>query len=387
MYDHISWEEDAMVIVFPSHKGDQEGKHCNPKHIYANRSNPEICPILSFAIYIWTIGFRRTGSKRVVFGETDDTEVRFSKWLKNVFGKYSEELLAMGLIIMEIGTHSFRKGISTFLQSIPGGPSSTSIYLRAGWSLGPVQSRYILEGGGGDQLCGRAATGLPLTEASFADLPPHFDVSNGPVMSLAEWEDILPGYATFYPSSFRQVIPFLLASIVFHKDYLRTKFKSNHHFFLQRIWTSGLVDRLSNNVLVGCGRHPISRMFAAGIPPHILLANQIIALENSVHNLKVNIINRLEKLPDDLKTVLLENFQINGALPITHTQVIEMMSDLKASLIDAIKEKTDANRNYNGCVNLNSIGENLNNFTNNNNKSWTWKGRIHCVPQDFKFPK
>jgi hypothetical protein len=25
MYDHIKWEQDAMTIVFPSHKGDKEG--------------------------------------------------------------------------------------------------------------------------------------------------------------------------------------------------------------------------------------------------------------------------------------------------------------------------------------------------------------------------
>jgi hypothetical protein len=131
MFNHISWEEDAMVIVFPSHKGDKEGKHCSPKHVYANPSNPEICPILAFAIYIWTVGFRRTGAKTTVFGETDVIESRFSKWLRDVCLKNSNELLSMGLVITEIGTHSFRKGISTFLQSIPGGPSAVSIYLRA----------------------------------------------------------------------------------------------------------------------------------------------------------------------------------------------------------------------------------------------------------------
>jgi hypothetical protein len=26
MYNHIPWELDAIVIVFPSHKGDKEGK-------------------------------------------------------------------------------------------------------------------------------------------------------------------------------------------------------------------------------------------------------------------------------------------------------------------------------------------------------------------------
>jgi hypothetical protein len=40
MYDHIGWEQDAMYVVFPTHKGDQEGDNSNPKHVYANPNNP-----------------------------------------------------------------------------------------------------------------------------------------------------------------------------------------------------------------------------------------------------------------------------------------------------------------------------------------------------------
>jgi hypothetical protein len=59
MYDHITWEEDSMVIVFPTTKADQEGKNCSPKHVFANVQCPEICPILSFAIFLFTSGVRR----------------------------------------------------------------------------------------------------------------------------------------------------------------------------------------------------------------------------------------------------------------------------------------------------------------------------------------
>ena len=80
----------------------------------------------------------------------------------------------MGLIISEIGSHSFRKGIASALANNPGGPTAINIWLRAGWSLGPVQSRYIFEGAGGDQFVGRAATGISLSDPAFANLPPHF---------------------------------------------------------------------------------------------------------------------------------------------------------------------------------------------------------------------
>jgi hypothetical protein len=136
MYDHISWEMDSMVIVFPTHKGDKEGKTSLPKHVFANKKSPWICPILSFAIYLFTTGFRRSGAKRTVFGDTKETESRFSKWLKSTCGSLCHDLLILGILIAEIGSHSFRKGISTFLSSLCSGPSAIAIYLRAGWSLG-----------------------------------------------------------------------------------------------------------------------------------------------------------------------------------------------------------------------------------------------------------
>jgi hypothetical protein len=149
-------------------------------------------------VYFFTSGWRREGSKRTVFASTDDTENRFSRWLRSVCTEEQQELVNMGLIIADIGTHSFRKGVATFLSSIPGGPTAVAIYLRAGWSLGPVQSRYILEGEGSDQLAGRTASGHSLTDPSFATLPPHFDLSNGPILTEEEWESIIPGYVHLY---------------------------------------------------------------------------------------------------------------------------------------------------------------------------------------------
>jgi hypothetical protein len=155
-----------MVIVFPSHKGDQDGRNALPKHIYANIAEPHICPILSFAVYTFTRGYEREGSKRTIFA--GDAESRFSKWLGNLCTENKDLLLNQGVQISMIGTHSFRKSIASFLSGTPNGPTAISIYSRAGWSLGPVQSRYILEGEGGDQVCGRAASGLLLlTDVTF----------------------------------------------------------------------------------------------------------------------------------------------------------------------------------------------------------------------------
>lgn len=228
-YHNISWEEDCMTVVFPTHKGDKEGKHAAPKHVYANPTQPYICPVLSFAIYIWCSGNKTAGATPVVFGTVDATEDRFSSWLRNFCVTNVTFLAEMGITIAEVGTHSFRKGIASFINGLPGGPSPVSIYIRAGWSLGKVVSRYILEGFGGDQLCGRAATGLSLNSVDFAMLPPHFDTTDSnPILTEEEWELYVPGYKTFYPEKFRRVFPYLMASLCYHKRYLDQVLHANH---------------------------------------------------------------------------------------------------------------------------------------------------------------
>jgi hypothetical protein len=388
MFNHVSWENDSLVIVFPSHKGDKDGKKALPKHVYANTMEPAICPILSFAIYLFTKGYDREGSKTTIFA--GDAESRFSKWLRKVCDVNSETLMNQGVDISMIGTHSFRKGIATFLSGTPGGPTAIAIYLRAGWSLGPVQSRYILEGEGGDQVCGRAATGLPLTDVSFANLPAHFlTLESG--LSSAEWDDILPGYTTYYTLNFREVVPYLLASLVYHRSYLVELQAQHpqHPLFLQRVWTSGILDRLRDKVGAGCSRNAISRMSATGVPPHLVLANRIVDMQKGMDLIREEVITKLDGLPEALKQSMLQNFNINGTVPITHLQVVEMMEKLQSSIETTIQSALLQNQTSNSAaaVPTNTSRTGLETETPSSYSTFTWNSRIHPVPENFRFPK
>ena len=84
-----------------------------------------------------------------LFNDNENNENRFSKWLGSTCKDQENNLVSFGIMIMKIGTHSFRKGVASFLASCPDGPNAISIFLRAGWSLGAVQSRYIFAGQGG----------------------------------------------------------------------------------------------------------------------------------------------------------------------------------------------------------------------------------------------
>lgn len=139
-YKHIFWTDDCMHIVFPAHKGDEAGDNAAPKHVYANVENPELCPILAFALYEFSFGARTGRQQRVFVESADNAESRFSKWLQKSC-KDDPKLIELGINLADIGTHSFRKGASTYLFGLSGFCDYSALFLRAGWSMGQIPNR------------------------------------------------------------------------------------------------------------------------------------------------------------------------------------------------------------------------------------------------------
>jgi hypothetical protein len=219
LFHHLSWRDDALIVNLPKHMGDEEGANAMERHVFANPLRPEICPILALAIVVF--GSSGIFGERFVAGDEaeemkDDNvlppaggflvrqslfggskaEAAFSAWLRRmVIEEERFTVQELGAIPEDIGTHSFRKGCATYLASFPGGPSAIAIYLRAGWSLGQIPTRYVHAGEGADQFVGRLATGLDMTSTDFAVLPAHFD--NTFALSEQQWKTIVPGYGKF----------------------------------------------------------------------------------------------------------------------------------------------------------------------------------------------
>ena len=91
------------------------------------------------------------------------------------------------------------------------------------------------------------------------------------------------------------------------------------------MWTRGVLIRLKDKVGAGCNRNPTSKLTATGVPPHLDLANSIVDLRHDICVIKEEIIAKLEQLPDALKSSMLENFQIEGTVPITRHEMHDMM--------------------------------------------------------------
>jgi hypothetical protein len=225
MMEHIGWEGDSLLISTPKHKGDQEGVKCFSRHLYANPAAPEICPVLALAVLTFARSLRHDPSSvdnaapanfRVFDGPNNSA--RFSDSLSRCIARVpQEDVSLLGAEKKQLGTHSVRKGAASYCTGMINGPSTLQVFLRAGWSLGNVQDRYLFAGAGGDQLTGRMLSGLPFNQCSFALLPPHF---TGEGMRLIHWDRIMPLYSRL-PDTFKRALPYLLASICYHESWLK----------------------------------------------------------------------------------------------------------------------------------------------------------------------
>ena len=94
--------------------------------------------------------------------------------LSHLIWDHEAEVSELGVNPKMIGTHSIRKGAVTYMSSLPGGPSISSVCICAGWTMGTVKDVYMQYLSSGDQFVGCCLAMLPLLQMEFACPPPHF---------------------------------------------------------------------------------------------------------------------------------------------------------------------------------------------------------------------
>ena len=80
--------------------------------------------------------------------------------------------------------------------------SPVTVFLRMGHSLGKLKDRYVFQGDGADQLCGRTICLLDINSERFGTLPEHFSKTVLANLDESFWISILPDYVK-YPACFR----------------------------------------------------------------------------------------------------------------------------------------------------------------------------------------
>jgi hypothetical protein len=422
MYNHIEWKEDALMITVPKHKGDQEGAKAFPKHCYADPYTPEICPVLALALHIFCTSFRPDVTDPKLFSGSS-LEGKFSNWLTQALKSDGlRDNADLGALADELGSHSFRyvqklciwdyanyrfyrKGVVTWVLSFPGGPSSVAAFLRACWSLGAVQSRYIFEGEGSDQYLGRVAAGLPLDCIDFCVLPPRFHPGYLATLTKEMWQGFIP-HLHIFPQGLIEALPFLCASLAYHSPWLAATLSPSHPLFRTYIWTSGFLSAAREHVLVGNNRCNLTNMRASGIPPFMTLARQVYDIgqnmmelcqivETNARNMMDRFTEVVSALPQSLGDYILRNCEVGGAVPVTADHVTRMFLEMRESLTDQIRasiaaavtipqpalapqpaQAMEVDPNDPFSVELDGTVW----------KTFCWGGKLHPIPEDFTLP-
>ena len=384
MMQHINWEGDALLITIPKSKADQEGNNCFPRHLYANPLQPVICPVLALAVVIFTRIVKHDPTRsaastalpcyRVFDGA--HSESRFSDIMGRIIAAVPDaQLPQLGTDRQQLGTHSVRKGAASYCVGMVNGPSTVQVFLRAGWSLG-MQNRYLFAGAGGDQLTGRVLSGLPFNDTAFATLPPHFDGDLAQIL----WPAILPSYSQL-PQTFKRALPHLLASICYHETWLRSMLPAHHPLFASYLFASGEVSRMKAWVAVGRNRCPLTGMQATGIPPHLVMSNELTDVARQTEVMKEALLTKCKELPAELASVMLSRFSINGAIPVTIDDIKILLNNavnqMRTELRDAIPIATTSSPSSNQLTDID---------TDPRFQLWTWNGRLHMVPERWQFP-
>ena len=121
-----------------------------------------------------------------------------------------------------------------------------NVYLRAGWTLGNVVDRYVMGGAAGDQRVGRVVCGNPTTSIRFAALPPRFRSEDMEELVQAGLSTVFPHYDEL-PETFKGVVPYLVASVVYHQDWMRGNLPQDHPIFSSPVFTRP-IDELDGQV-------------------------------------------------------------------------------------------------------------------------------------------
>eukprot|EP00960_Hanusia_phi_P042044 755278-Hanusia_phi.AAC.6 len=234
----MAWHDDAMWINFAHCKRDQgENQRAEPRSIFANANNPEICPI--FALGLYWLTFKASGSGKLFPGNSQ--QHRFVDCLQRMMTRPEEpSVLRAG---SEASLYQARRRVAAELPRFS------------------VTADDI----GTHSFVGRTAAGLPVNSTKFALLPPHFQGERDATIMSA----IRTCFPTL-PDALQGVAEHCLASVVYHYDHLKQLLDTNHSLWSSTLFQSSMFQVLKRRVHCCCA-HESDRYRATGIPPHVSL--------------------------------------------------------------------------------------------------------------------
>jgi hypothetical protein len=154
-------------------KNDQDGsKNFKPCHSYVNPEDCSVCPISALFEYLCCSPGILQGLDSLLFPGSEE-----DNWFRNILNQLLEKHRGDLDVceVKDVGTHSIRKGATTYAPSgSVASSSSVAINNCGGWTLGVVRDVYMLYEKAGDHYVGQILAGLSVLSSHFVVSEPKF---------------------------------------------------------------------------------------------------------------------------------------------------------------------------------------------------------------------
>lgn len=285
--------------------------------------------------------------------------------------------------------------------------NAVQVYLRAGWSLGNVKDRYIFAGPGGDQVVGRAVAGLPTTTTDFALLPPRFLREDLDIIKH-HWRALHPNYDQF-PPGLQKAFPFLVASIIYHEDYIRREWYENHPIFACNLFQIPIfenrttIDFFRSRIVTGIFHCRNTGLRASGIPPTILVLYEVNQVKESLSEMwkfiKENVVTEITSvkevcqslstsLPTSILNVIYENNHTIDGAPLNMASLKEMFSCYQSSQEHELRNFMERITEMINEKSLATMTATIISSDTSDSSEWScfhWNGQFRWVPEGYIF--
>ena len=149
-------------------------------------------------------------------------------------------------------------------------------------------------------------------------------------------------------------------------------------------------------VLLGQARCEKTNMVATGIPDHLAIVQEVNDLKTEVRCLKEiiskntedicnKILERLDQQPTILKQTIMDNFNVEGVVPITFRDIETMLNEREERLFNRLSVRDNLNR-----IESNITGQSGNNqqivASNFEFQYFFWGDKYRMCPEMFEFP-
>lgn len=386
LWKNIGWVDDCLTIKYDTSKTNQTGETIFPRHIYANPFEPCICPILALGIKLLVDSHTGTTPAKLFPGEADKN---FCAWLGKIIKNPTNEddLAYLGTDPEEIGTHSLRKGAATYVCGLTEGPQSDTIKLRMDHTIGKVDDKYFNIQAGADKLVGRCVTGLNLNSLDITVLPPLFIDMEG-----VDFDKVLPhGNIKSASPSLKLAIPFLIASVVFHWDWIKANLPSNHKIFSSKFATGNFGELWRSKVQLSLNKCPHTGMVAQSVPKVIQMMFILNEISRKLNCTCEAVMNKIDDATDHTVSSLMNKLGTVHGIEVANNEVIkEVCHDEMAAfsrqlarfenIMKAMQSEIAKIRNPES-----SSGENQPN--RDGYRAYSWGGCFHMVPENFIIPQ